>query len=141
MQIIVASIPNSVFTSIKGKANTQEVWDALKVLYEGQTVMILVNLSQQLQNTRCGEEDNICEHIDKLANLHEQIAAMGKPVPENEYASILIGSLLMSYAGMLGLIAASTKMSGVAVSPTVVIKFSVPQKEAQERQRTKCLMR
>jgi hypothetical protein len=59
MQIIAALIPNSVFTSIKGKANTQEVWNALKVLYEGWTVMILVNLSQQLQNTCCGEKDNI----------------------------------------------------------------------------------
>jgi hypothetical protein len=124
MQIITASIPNSVFTSIKGKANTQEVWDALKALYEGRTVMILVNLSQQLQNTRCGEEDNVREHIDKLANLREQIAAMGKSVPENEYASILMGSLPTSYAGMLGSIAASAEMSGVAVSPAVVIKLA-----------------
>ena len=44
MQIIVASIPNSVFMNIKGKANTQEVWDALKALYKGWTTMVLVNL-------------------------------------------------------------------------------------------------
>jgi hypothetical protein len=31
MQVIMALIPNSVFTNIKGKTNTQEVWDALKV--------------------------------------------------------------------------------------------------------------
>jgi hypothetical protein len=105
MQIIMASIPNSVFMSIKGKANTQEVWDALKALYEGQTVMILVNLSQQLQNTCCREEDNVCKHFDKLTNLRKQLAAMGKSVPETKYASILMGLLLMSYATMLGSIA------------------------------------
>ena len=46
--------------------------------------MILVNLSQQLQNTCCGKEDNVCKHFDKLANLHKQLAAMGKSVPETD---------------------------------------------------------
>jgi gag-polypeptide of LTR copia-type len=124
MQIITALIPNSVFTSIKGKANTQEVWDTLKALYKGQTIMILVNLSQQLQNMHCGEEDNIHKHIDKLANLCKQIATMGKSVPENEYTSILMGLLPTSYASMLGSIAASAEMSRVAVSPAIIIKLA-----------------
>jgi hypothetical protein len=45
MQVIAASIPNSVFTNIKGKTNTQGVWDTLKALYEGRITMVLVKLS------------------------------------------------------------------------------------------------
>jgi hypothetical protein len=86
--------------------------------------MILVNLSQQLQNMHCREEDNVHEHFDKLTNLHEQLAAMGKSVPETEYASILMGSLLTSYAGMLGSITASAEMSTTPVSPAIVIKLA-----------------
>jgi gag-polypeptide of LTR copia-type len=125
MQVIAASIPNSVFTNIKGKPNTQEVWDALKVLYKGQTTIVLVKLSQQLQSTCCREEDNVCKYFDKLTNLHKQLAAMGKTVPETEYASILIELLLMSYVGMLSSIAASAEMSRAVVSPTVVIKLAI----------------
>ena len=51
MHVIAASIPNSVFTSVKSKTNTQELWDALKALYEARTQMVLVKTSQQLQST------------------------------------------------------------------------------------------
>ncbi len=125
MQVIAASIPNSVFTNIKSKTTAKDVWDALKAMYEGRTIMVLVKLSQQLQSMRCGGDDNMRKHFDKLANLKEQLAAMGKSVPNSEYALILIGSLPMSYASMLGSIAASGEMSGMAVSPAVVVKLAI----------------
>ncbi len=74
--------------------------------------MVLVKLSQQLQSTRCGGDDNVCEHIDKLANLCEQLAAMRKTIPDTEYASILMGSLPMMYAGLPGSIAVSAETAG-----------------------------
>ena len=43
------------------------------------------------------EDDNIHEHFDKLANLWEQLAAMGKSIPDTEYVSISIGSLPKIY--------------------------------------------
>ncbi len=69
MQIITVSIPNSVFTTVKTHTTAKDMWDALKALYKGQMTMILVKLSQQLQSTCCGDEENVCEHFDKLANL------------------------------------------------------------------------
>src|SRR5258708_945061 len=52
---------------------------------------------------------------------------MGKSVPDNEYVSILLGSLPTTYAGMLGSIAASSEMSGTAISSTVVIKLAIDE--------------
>src|SRR5713226_4707779 len=127
MQIIGVSIPNSVFTTVKTQTTAKGLWDALKALYEGRTTMILVKLSQQLQSTRCGDEENVREHFDKLANLREQLAAMGKSVADNEYASILMGSLPSTYAGMLGSIAASAEMSGTAVSSAIVVKLATDE--------------
>ena len=46
------------------------------------------------------EDDNIYEHFDKLANLWEQLAAMGKSIPDIEYASILMGLLPKTYTVM-----------------------------------------
>src|SRR6266850_5993536 len=127
MQVIAASVPNSVFTNIKGHNTAKDVWDALKALYEGHTTMVLVNLSQQLQSQCCGDDKNVHKHFDKLANLCEQLGAMGKSIPNNEYASILMGSLPSTYYGMLGAIAASAEMSGAAVSPAIVIKWATDE--------------
>jgi LTR polyprotein gag-polypeptide-like protein len=127
MQVITALILNLVFTNIKSKTIAKDVWDTLKALFEGRMTMVLVQLSQQLQSACCSNDNNICEHFKKLANLQEQLATMGKSVPDNKYASILLGSLPMMYAGMLELIAASAEMSGMAISSTVVIKLATDE--------------
>jgi LTR polyprotein gag-polypeptide-like protein len=69
MQVITALILNSAFTNIKSKATAKDVWDTLKVLFEGRTTMVLVWLSQQLQSACCSDDDNVCKHFEKLANL------------------------------------------------------------------------
>jgi len=127
MQVIVASVPNSVFTNIKGHNTAKDVWDTLKALYKGHTTMVLVNLSQQLQSQHCRDDENVCEHFDKLTNLCKQLGVMGKSIPDNKYASILMGSLPSTYYGMLGAIAASTEMSRAAVSPAIVIKLATDE--------------
>lgn len=137
MQVIAASVPNSVFTNIKGHNTTKDVWDALKALYKGRTTMVLVNLSQQLQSICCGEDDNVHKHFDKLTNLRKQLGAMGKSVPNSEYASILMGLLPSSYSGMLGAIAASAEMSGIAVSPAVIKKLATDEFDHRSLQNSK----
>jgi LTR polyprotein gag-polypeptide-like protein len=127
MQVIAALIPNSVFTNIKSKTTVKDVWDTLKALFEGRMTMVLVWLSQQLQSAPCSNDDNVCEHFKKLANLCEQLAVMGKSMPDNEYTLILLGSLPTTYAGMLGSIAASTEMSRMAISSAVVIKLATDE--------------
>jgi LTR polyprotein gag-polypeptide-like protein len=69
MQVITALIPNSIFTNIKSKTTAKDVWNTLKALFEGRMTMVLVRLSQQLQSAHYGNDDNICEHFEKLANL------------------------------------------------------------------------
>src|SRR5260370_35069740 len=59
MQVIGVSILNSVFTTVKTQTTAKGLWDALKALYEGQTIMILVKLSQQLQSNNCSNEENV----------------------------------------------------------------------------------
>ena len=129
MYTIAASIPNSVFINIKSKTTTMEVWNALRALYEGRTQMVLVKTTQQLQTTKCSEDDNVREHFDKLANLREQLAAMGKSIPDSEYASILMGSLPDSYTAILGSITATTEISGTAISPAIVVKIATDEYE------------
>jgi len=86
-----------------------------------------VKTSQQLQQTRCSEDDSVREHFDKLTNLREQLAAMGKSIADAEYASILMGLLPESYIAILGSIAAAAELSGNTVSSAVVVKIATDE--------------
>jgi hypothetical protein len=59
---------------------------------------------------------------------------MGKSVPNNKFALILMGLLPTTYAGMLGSIAASAELSGTAISSSVVIKLATDEYDHQTLQ-------
>ena len=126
-QLIATSIPNSVFNSIKAGTSAKDVWDALKKLYEGHTTLILVDLRRRLQTTHCAEEDSVREHFERLADLREQLVAMGKSVLDAEFASILMGSLPSSYQLTLSSIAAAAEMSTTTPTVATVTKLAIDE--------------
>jgi len=128
-QLISSSVPDTVFNAIKTGATAKDVWDTLKKLYEGRTTLILVDLRRQLQTTHCAEEDNVHEHFDRLADLHQQLAAMGKTVPDDEYASILMGSLPSLYQATLSAISIATEISGTTPTPAIVTKLATDKSD------------
>ena len=126
-QLIAISVPDTVFNSIKAGATAKDVWDALKKLYEGRTMLITIDLGRRLQTTRCGEEENVREHFERLAGMREKLAAMGKSIPDDEYASILLGSLPPSYAPTLSGIAAAAEISATTPTAATVTKLATDE--------------
>ena len=128
-QLIATSIPDTVFNEIKGTpaSTAKDVWDALKRLYEGCTTLILMDLGRRLQTTHCIEEDSVRAHLELLADLHKQLAAMGHSVADAEFTSILMGSLPPSYAPTLSGIATAAKISATVPTVAVVKKLAVDE--------------
>ena len=126
-QLIATSIPDSVFNSIKTGTSAKDVWDVLKKLYEGRTMLILVDLGRWLQMTWCAEEDSIWEHFEGLKDLCEQLAAMGKSVSNTKFASILMGSLPPLYQPTLSGIAAAAEMSAMIPTVATVTKLAIDE--------------
>ena len=124
-QLIATSIPDSVFNGIKIGASAKDVWDALKKLYKGRTTLILVDLGRQLQTTHCAEEDRVREHFEWLADLREQLVAMGKSVSDAEFALILMGSLPPLYQPTLSGISAAAEMSTTTPTVATVAKLAI----------------
>ena len=115
-QAIAASVLDSIFNHIKGSTCVKDIWDALKALFEGRTQMIVVDLCRQIQLLKCGEDNNVCTHFDDIANLHKQLAAMGKTILDDEYASILLGSIPSNFEAVI-----SSMSTHVALTPDMVI--------------------
>ena len=52
---------------------------------------------------------------------------MGKTVPDNEYGSILMGSLLLSYQATLSTISVAAKMSSTTPTPEIITKLATAE--------------
>jgi hypothetical protein len=61
----------------------------------------------------------------------EQLASMGKTISDTKYTSILMGSLPKSYSQTLSAIAATSKITGTAVTPSVVISLATDKYDKQ----------
>ena len=122
-QAIAASVPDSIFNRIKGSTRAKDVWDALRALFEGRTQMIVVDLRRQIQSLKCGEDDNVRTHFDNIANLREQLAAMGKTIPDDEYSSILLGSIPSTFEATISAMSTTVALTNVALTPDTVIRL------------------
>ena len=122
-QMIAASVPDSVFTQIKGSTRAKDVWDALRALYEGRTSMIVADLHRQIQTLRCGEDDNVRTHFEAMANLREQLAAMGTTIPDEEYTSVLLSSIPRSYDGNTSAMSTTVALTNARLTSSTVVKL------------------
>ena len=122
-QAIAASVPDSIFNRIKGSTRAKDVWDALKKLFEGRTQMIVVDLRRQIQSLKCGEDDNVRTHFDNIANLREQLAAMGKTIPDDEYASILLGSIPSNFEAVISSMSTHVALTNTTLTPETVVRL------------------
>ena len=122
-ELIAESVPDTVISKIRSKTNVMEIWNTLRGLYEGRTTMIVVDMTRKLQNMKCGEDDDVRAHFTKLDNMCNQISAMGKTFTDEEYASILLGSLPSCYALTTSGMNAAAYYSGQPTTPDGVTKL------------------
>ena len=122
-QAIAALVPDSIFNRIKGSMRTKDVWDVLKALFEGRTQMIVVDLCRQIQSLKCGEDDNVRTHFDNIANLHKQLATMGKTIPDDEYALILLGSFPSNFESVISSMSTHVALTNTTLTPDMVIRL------------------
>ena len=85
--------------------------------------MIVVDMMRKLQNMKCGEDIDVRAHFTKLDNMRNQISAMGKNFMDEEYASILLGSLPSCYASTTSGMNAAAYYSGQPTTPNGVVKL------------------
>jgi LTR polyprotein gag-polypeptide-like protein len=120
-QLIGAMIPDSVFHKIKMANHVKDLWDTLKALFEGKSRMLLIDLGRKLQNMHCGDNEDVHAHLEKLADLHKRLSTFGRTVDDNEYVSVLIGSLPTSYDTTINTLTTSCNVTNTDITPTAII--------------------
>jgi hypothetical protein len=59
--------------------------------------MVAIDLRRRIQNQRCGDKDDAIAHFATLRTMREDLAAMGQPLEDNDFYTIVMGSLPGSY--------------------------------------------
>src|SRR6266702_4144127 len=85
--------------------------------------MITVDLGKKLQGTKLGNNEDAHIHLTILLDLQEQLASLGKNLDDDEFASILLGSLPPSYKSTINTINMAANTAGTAVMPDQVIRL------------------
>jgi len=75
------------------------MWDILKRVFKKRSKALVTDLMQRFRNKCCEEDESVHGHFKYLADLHEQLAAMGKAVTDNNYTDMLLMSLPALYDG------------------------------------------
>jgi len=76
-----------------------------------------------MSNTFCGEDDNVHAHFAKLANMHEQLAAMGESISDQHYVNILLASLPKCYKMCVTAITTNADDTGRGIEPQKVVRL------------------
>ena len=128
-QLMDATIPDVVFHKIKATNNVKEVWDMLKVEFDGKSRSVMVDLGRKFQTTRCGDDEDVRAHFSKLAYLREQLMALGRAVSDDEYAAVLMGSLPPAYDGAIDSLTSSCDVNDKDVTPVAAIRAATREYE------------
>ena len=119
--MLFASATTLYLLHAKSKTNTMEGWNTMKSIYQTRSKMHKVDLGKKLQNAKLGDEDDAHAHFTWLVNMREQLTAMGKNLDDNEFTSIVLGSLPPSYVATVGGINAAADTTGNAITSNQVI--------------------
>ncbi len=127
-QQIAASIPDSLFIKIRGGKSALEIWEALSAIFQNKSRMVAVNLRQRLQLERCGAKGDVRAHFTKLRTMREELAALGQAISDDDFYTIILGSLPSSFDSYVGGLNATVRDAEVQFS-SVRGPFSLNQNQ------------
>ena len=130
-QWIVSSIPNTIFLPIMGNATVKGLWDALVLEFEGRSTTAIADLEHQINTTYCGDNENVRDHIEKLALMRERLASLGDTMTDRKYGQILIGSMPSMYSHVRASIASAALISHNPASSTDIAKLIIDEYESR----------
>jgi DNA recombination-dependent growth factor C len=90
---------------------------------EEQSKICIIDLDRGLHAIHCGHEDNVCNHLQNLADMQECLAAAGKDINNNQFVSLMLTSLPPSYHAITSSIIVVADIRGKILSPQIVAQL------------------
>uniref|UniRef100_A0A2N9EVL6 Integrase catalytic domain-containing protein n=1 Tax=Fagus sylvatica TaxID=28930 RepID=A0A2N9EVL6_FAGSY len=93
---LIATLTPNVLSTVYGLNTSRQVWNSLATRYASQSKSRIAHLKRQLQTLR--QESRTCSEYLRLAkSWADQLAAVGKPIDDDDLISFIISGLNPSY--------------------------------------------
>src|SRR5277367_5895764 len=83
--------------------------------------MVTVDMRRRLQAEKCAEQGDVRAHLNKLQAMREDLASMGGSISDEDFTSIILGSIPLSYDTYIAAITATSTLLNQTLSPTNLI--------------------
>jgi hypothetical protein len=120
-QAIASTIPDSLFLDVRKELTAKLMWDAVTNKREKKSRMVTVDLRRKLQSEKCEENGDVRAHLIKLQTMREDLASMGGSINDEDFTSIILGSIPLSYDTFISAMSATSTLLGSSLSPTNLI--------------------
>jgi hypothetical protein len=97
---ILGGLSNPIFVKVMHCKSTKEIWDKLKVIYEGDNKVKETKLQTyrtQFENLKMKEEENIDEYLQRVDEIVNSIRALGEELKDKPIVQKILRSLPMRY--------------------------------------------
>src|SRR5277367_5246867 len=120
-QAIASSISDSLFLEVRKQDTALKMWEAVRNQREKKSRMVTVDLRRKLQAEKCAEQGDVRAHLNKLQAMREDLASMGGSISDEDFTSIILGSIPLSYDTYIAAISATSTLLNQSLSPTNLI--------------------
>ena len=83
---------------------TKEMWVKIKTDTTKKSQLFKIDVKKRLSKLKCAEGDDMNVHLDKFAEIHDELHGMGSKLTNEEYVETIMESLPDSYQVLLVLI-------------------------------------
>src|ERR1700731_2747722 len=115
---LAEALPPTLYLTVQKEPTVKEIWAKVVQHHQNKAQLIIVELHTQLQNEKCPDQGDICEHLAKRCQMREDLALMGKSVTDENFCTIILSSLPLSYNNYLTSI--TNQLSPTSITLTVL---------------------
>src|SRR5215510_12245181 len=121
-EVIYETVNRTTFLQVKNEPTAAAVWKKLTSICEDKGELTQLDILTKLQNLTCGESDNVRQHLANMSEIQEELAGMGAPVSDPQFATMIRRSLPPSYRPLLQSTSMAARITGKAMTSSQLIQ-------------------
>src|SRR3979490_462954 len=121
-EVIYETVSKSTFLQIKNEADASSLWKKLALIFEGKGDLVQADMLTKLHNMMCTEDDDVQVHITDMVEIKEELAGMGAPINDVQFAANIRKSLPSSYQPLLTSMSTGARLAKASFTSKMLIQ-------------------
>jgi hypothetical protein len=131
--ILSSMLPEMYQIKIIGQETATGTWKIISSKFGNQSVIVQIDLLQQMNQLQCIEDTDPCQTIQMLQVLQAKYASAGGHLHSPQFTAIILSMVLEKYCPLLHALIATTCANGQKLNPNNLISHIT--KAAKHKQR------